>query len=40
MALYVKHPQELIALTGCGNAGVENIVEYGIEVTGRRGSMQ
>ncbi len=34
MALYVKHPRGLVALTGCGHAGVENIVEYGLEVTG------
>jgi 7,8-dihydropterin-6-yl-methyl-4-(beta-D-ribofuranosyl)aminobenzene 5'-phosphate synthase len=34
MALYVKHPRGLVALTGCGHAGVENIVEYGLQVTG------
>lgn len=34
MALYIKHPNGLIALTGCGHSGVENIVEYGFQVTG------
>ncbi len=33
MALYIKH-RMLIALTGCGHSGVENIVEYGFQVTG------
>jgi 7,8-dihydropterin-6-yl-methyl-4-(beta-D-ribofuranosyl)aminobenzene 5'-phosphate synthase len=34
MALYIRHPKGLVALTGCGHAGVENIVEYGLRVTG------
>jgi metal-dependent hydrolase (beta-lactamase superfamily II) len=34
MALYVKHTKGLVALTGCGHAGVENIMEYGLQVTG------
>ncbi|MGC9117882.1 MAG: MBL fold metallo-hydrolase [Thermoproteus sp.] len=34
MALYIRHPKGLVALTGCGHAGVENIVEYGLQVTG------
>lgn len=34
MALYIKHPSGLIAITGCGHSGVENIVEYGFQVTG------
>ncbi len=34
MALYIRHPNGLIAITGCGHSGVENIVEYGLQVTG------
>jgi len=34
MALYIKHPKGLIAITGCGHSGVENIVEYGFQITG------
>jgi 7,8-dihydropterin-6-yl-methyl-4-(beta-D-ribofuranosyl)aminobenzene 5'-phosphate synthase len=34
MALYVKHSRGLVALTGCGHAGVENIMEYSLQVTG------
>lgn len=33
MALYIKD-KGLVALTGCGHAGVENIVEYGLKTTG------
>jgi len=34
MALYIKHRNGLIAITGCGHAGVENIIEYGLQITG------
>ncbi|MEM0483639.1 hypothetical protein [Pyrobaculum aerophilum] len=34
MALYIKHPRSSVAITGCGHSGVENIVEYGLQVTG------
>lgn len=34
MALYIKRPDGLVAITGCGHAGVENIVEYGLQITG------
>jgi 7,8-dihydropterin-6-yl-methyl-4-(beta-D-ribofuranosyl)aminobenzene 5'-phosphate synthase len=34
MALYVKHTKGLVALTGCGHVCVENIMEYGLQVTG------
>ena len=34
MALYIKRPEGLVAITGCGHSGVENIVEYGLQVTG------
>jgi 7,8-dihydropterin-6-yl-methyl-4-(beta-D-ribofuranosyl)aminobenzene 5'-phosphate synthase len=34
VALYVKHPRGLVALTGCGYACVENIMEYGLQVAG------
>ncbi|WP_054844104.1 MBL fold metallo-hydrolase [Vulcanisaeta souniana] len=34
MALYMEHPNGLIVLTGCGHSGVENMVEYGFQVTG------
>ena len=34
MALYIRRPGGLVAITGCGHAGVENIVEYGLRVTG------
>ncbi|WP_069806847.1 MBL fold metallo-hydrolase [Vulcanisaeta thermophila] len=34
MALYIKHPKGLVVITGCGHSGVENIVEYGLQVTG------
>ncbi len=33
-ALYIKTPKGLLVVTGCGHAGVENIVEYGLQVTG------
>ncbi len=33
MALYIKHINGLIAITGCGHSGIENIVEYGFQVT-------
>ncbi|UXD21688.1 beta-lactamase [Ignicoccus pacificus DSM 13166] len=32
-ALYIKTPKGLFVVTGCGHSGVENIVEYGLEVT-------
>ncbi|ALU11740.1 beta-lactamase [Ignicoccus islandicus DSM 13165] len=32
-ALYVKTPKGLVVITGCGHAGVENVVEYGLKVT-------
>jgi 7,8-dihydropterin-6-yl-methyl-4-(beta-D-ribofuranosyl)aminobenzene 5'-phosphate synthase len=32
MALCVKHSRGLVALTGCGYACVENIMEYGLQV--------
>ncbi|MEB3806484.1 MAG: MBL fold metallo-hydrolase [Desulfurococcales archaeon] len=31
MALYIRTGDSLTALTGCGHAGVENIVEHGLE---------
>jgi 7,8-dihydropterin-6-yl-methyl-4-(beta-D-ribofuranosyl)aminobenzene 5'-phosphate synthase len=34
MALYVRHTRGLVVLTGCGHAGVENIMEYSLQVTG------
>ncbi|MFB6470190.1 MAG: MBL fold metallo-hydrolase [Vulcanisaeta sp. AZ3] len=34
MALYIKHTKGLIAVTGCGHSGIENIIEYGFQVTG------
>ncbi len=33
-ALYVKTEKGLFVITGCGHSGVENIVEYGLQVTG------
>jgi len=33
-ALYVKTKGGLLVITGCGHAGIENIVEYGLQVTG------
>lgn len=33
MALYIKTGNGLIALTGCGHAGIENIMEYGLRLT-------
>ena len=33
VALYVKHSRGLVALTSCGHACVENIMEYGLQVT-------
>jgi len=33
-ALYIKTEKGLFVLTGCGHSGVENIVEYGLRVTG------
>ncbi len=33
MALYIKKGEGLAAITGCGHAGTENIVEYGLTVT-------
>ncbi|ACB39393.1 MBL fold metallo-hydrolase [Pyrobaculum neutrophilum] len=35
MALYISSGG-LVALTGCGHSGVENIVEYGLQVTGAK----
>lgn len=29
-----SNPRGLVALTGCGRAGVENIVEYGLQIAG------
>ncbi|MEZ0318531.1 MAG: MBL fold metallo-hydrolase [Pyrobaculum sp.] len=34
MALYIKTAKGLVAITGCGHSGVENIVEYGMSITG------
>jgi 7,8-dihydropterin-6-yl-methyl-4-(beta-D-ribofuranosyl)aminobenzene 5'-phosphate synthase len=34
MALYIRHPRGLVAITGCGHAGVENVVEYGLQLAG------
>jgi 7,8-dihydropterin-6-yl-methyl-4-(beta-D-ribofuranosyl)aminobenzene 5'-phosphate synthase len=34
VALYVKHSIGLVALTGCGHACTENIMEYGLQVAG------
>gem|GEM_PF-116938 len=34
MALYLKAGSGLVAITGCGHSGVENIVEYGLQLTG------
>ncbi|AFZ71232.1 metal-dependent hydrolase, beta-lactamase superfamily II [Caldisphaera lagunensis DSM 15908] len=34
MALYIIDNDELLILTGCGHAGIENIVEYGLKITG------
>ncbi len=36
MALYIRHEKGLIIITGCGHSGIENIVEYGLEVTGAK----
>lgn len=36
VALYLATDDGLVALTGCGRAGVEDIVEYGLELTGCR----
>ena len=33
VALYVKRSRGLVALTGCGHACVEKIMEYGLQVT-------
>ncbi|MEB2836376.1 MAG: MBL fold metallo-hydrolase [Desulfurococcales archaeon] len=33
MALYIETSEGLLAITGCGHAGVENIVEYGLSLT-------
>ncbi|MEB3851881.1 MAG: MBL fold metallo-hydrolase [Desulfurococcales archaeon] len=37
MALYARVEGGLVAVTGCGHAGVENIVEYGLELSGEEG---
>jgi len=34
MALYLVTEKGLVTITGCGHAGVENIVEYGLQITG------
>lgn len=34
MAMYIITPKGLVVLTGCGHSGVENIIEYGFQVTG------
>ncbi len=36
MALYVGVGESFLAVTGCGHAGVENIVEHGERLLGRR----
>lgn len=36
MALYINTPEGLVVLTGCGHSGVENIVEYGLQLTGAK----
>jgi len=33
-AIYIKTSEGLLVITGCGHAGVENVVEYGLQVTG------
>ena len=35
-ALVLETPEGLVIITGCGHAGVENIVEYAISITGER----
>lgn len=35
-ALLLETPEGLVIVTGCGHAGVENIIEYTISVTGER----
>ena len=37
MALYMSTPRGLVVLTGCGHSGPENIVEYGLQLTGAEG---
>jgi 7,8-dihydropterin-6-yl-methyl-4-(beta-D-ribofuranosyl)aminobenzene 5'-phosphate synthase len=34
MALYIKTGSGLVVVTGCGHSGPENIVEYGLQLTG------
>lgn len=34
LALYIETDHGLIVLTGCGHAGVENVLEYGLSLTG------
>ncbi|MET1102074.1 MAG: MBL fold metallo-hydrolase [Pyrodictiaceae archaeon] len=34
-ALYVKTEKGLFVVTGCGHAGVENIISYGLKLTGQ-----
>jgi 7,8-dihydropterin-6-yl-methyl-4-(beta-D-ribofuranosyl)aminobenzene 5'-phosphate synthase len=34
MALYARRPRGLVVITGCGHAGVENVVEYGLQLSG------
>ncbi|MFB6489814.1 MAG: MBL fold metallo-hydrolase [Thermoproteus sp. AZ2] len=35
-ALYVASGDEMSAVTGCGHSGVENIIEYGLYITGAK----
>ena len=35
MALYLQRKNGLAMITGCGHSGIENIMEYGIEITGK-----
>ena len=40
MALYLQTKNGLAMITGCGHSGIENIMEYGIEITGKIKYMQ
>ncbi len=35
MALYIIEKDGIVVLTGCGHAGLENIIEYGFKITGQ-----